>query len=97
MVEVSRIDEEGKPSRAAQWLIELEAPIDVTALLRPDDGLELQAARAQHAVALLEGGAHIRAEKQEGDFDNTATSLSVQAQAEINADSSAVERNPHPL
>ena len=102
LVEVSRIDEEGKPSRAAQWLIELEAPIDVTALLRPDDGLELQAARAQHAVALLEGGARIRAEKQEGDFDNTATSLSVQAQAEINADSSAVEEStpalkPQPL
>ena len=55
LVEVSRIDEEGRPARVAQWLIELEAPIDVTALLRPDDGLEQLEVQAHQAVALLEG------------------------------------------
>ena len=37
LVEVSRIDEEGRPTRVAQWLIELEAPVDPTALLRHDE------------------------------------------------------------
>ena len=35
LVEVPRIDEEGRPVRTTQWLIELEAPVDVAALLRP--------------------------------------------------------------
>ena len=55
LVEVSRIDDEGKAKRVSQWLIELEAPIDLTALLRPDDGLEALEARASEAVAVLEG------------------------------------------
>ena len=56
LVEVSRIDDEGRPSRVAQWLIELEAPVDVTSLLRPDDGLEALELRAGEAAAMLEGG-----------------------------------------
>jgi hypothetical protein len=56
LVEVSRIDDEGRPSRVAQWLIELEAPVDVTSLLRPDDGLEALEMRAGEAAAMLEGG-----------------------------------------
>jgi hypothetical protein len=68
LVEVSRIDDEGRPSRVAQWLIELEAPVDVTSLLRPDDGLEALEARAGEAAALLEGGrADARATGQAGD------------------------------
>lgn len=55
LVEVSRIDEEGRPTRVAQWLIELEAPIDVTSLLRPDDGLEALEMRAAEAANLLAG------------------------------------------
>jgi Recombination directionality factor-like len=55
LVEVPRIDEEGRPVRTPQWLIELEAPVDVTALLRPDEGLDSADARAAAAVTVLEG------------------------------------------
>ena len=57
LVEVSRIGDDGQPVRVQQWLIELEAPIDVTALLRPEDeseALEVQR-RASDAIATLEG------------------------------------------
>jgi Recombination directionality factor-like len=58
LVDVPRIDEEGRPVRTPQWLIELEAPVDVAALLRPDEGLdatEAREARASEAVSVLEG------------------------------------------
>lgn len=55
LVEVSRIGDDGRPTRVSQWLIELEAPVDVTALLRPDDGLEALEQRAAEATSLLEG------------------------------------------
>ncbi len=54
-MEVSRIDEEGKPSRVSQWLIELEAPVDPTALLRHDDGLDALELRAAEAANVLQG------------------------------------------
>ena len=73
LVEVSRIDEEGRPSRVAQWLIELEAPIDVTTLLRHDDGLELQETRARQAVALLEGRAQAEEQAPERDIDRSGS------------------------
>jgi hypothetical protein len=57
LVEVSRIDEERRPRCVSQWLIELEAPVDVTALLRCDDGLETIEARAAAAAAVLGDGA----------------------------------------
>jgi hypothetical protein len=55
LVEVPRIDEEGRPVRTPQWLIELEAPVDVAALLRPDEGIDITEVRAADAVAVLEG------------------------------------------
>ena len=55
LVEVPRIDEEGRAVRTSQWLIELEAPVDVAALLRPDEGLDAAEAQAAEAVTLLEG------------------------------------------
>jgi hypothetical protein len=55
LVEVSRIDDAGKAARVAQWLIELEAPIDVTALLRREDGLEALEMSAADAAAVLGG------------------------------------------
>jgi hypothetical protein len=55
LVEVPRIDEEGRAVRTPQWLIELEAPVDVAALLRPDEGLDAAEARAAAAVTVLEG------------------------------------------
>ena len=55
LVEVPRIYEEGRAVRTAQWLIELEASVDMAALLRPDEGLDTAEARAAEAVAVLEG------------------------------------------
>jgi hypothetical protein len=55
LVEVSRIDDEGRAVRVAQWLIELEAPVDVTALLRCDDDVGAMEMRADDAVQRLEG------------------------------------------
>ena len=55
LVEVPRIDEEGRPLRTPQWIIELEASVDVASLLRPDEGLEAADARAVEAVTVLEG------------------------------------------
>jgi len=55
LVDVPRIDEEGRAVRTSQWLIELEAPVDVAALLRPDEGLDATEARAAEAVTVLEG------------------------------------------
>ena len=38
------------------WALELEAPVDVAALLRPDEGLDGAEARAAEALNVLEGG-----------------------------------------
>jgi hypothetical protein len=54
LVEVPHIDEQGRPVRVKQWLIDLQAPIDVTALLRGDEDEALDEASA--AVRVLEGG-----------------------------------------
>ncbi len=62
LVDVPRIDDEGRPVRSLQWLIELEAPVDVTALLRPDEGLDVVEARATEALGVLEGGPAVRGE-----------------------------------
>ena len=83
LVEISRIDEEGRPSRVAQWLIELEAPIDVTALLRPDDGLEQLEAQAHQSVRLLEGRGTTPAEVERGQGDSSAAESASQESAEI--------------
>jgi len=55
--EVPHIDEQGRAVRVAQWLIELEAPVDVTALLRDHEDQETVIAQAQLASRVLEGEA----------------------------------------
>ena len=52
--DVAMINEEGEPRRVPQWLIELEAPVDPTRLLRID-GDEMRIAEGERAVALLAG------------------------------------------
>ena len=52
--EVPYIDEAGKAVRTAHWIIELEAPIDVTALLRTN-GDDTALANATEAARVLEG------------------------------------------
>jgi hypothetical protein len=57
LVEVAHIDTEGRPVRVKQWLIELEAPVDVTALLMPAQRELNVIENANAAVEMLEGAA----------------------------------------
>jgi hypothetical protein len=56
LMEVSRIDEDGRAVRVSQWIIELEAPVDITNLLRASqgpseaDGLIVDAAQSAHIL-----------------------------------------------
>lgn len=54
--DVAMIGEDGQPRRVAQWLIELEAPLDLTRLLAMD-GDETRLDEAKRAAALLAGRA----------------------------------------
>jgi hypothetical protein len=53
--EVPHIDETGRAVRVAHWIIELEAPIDVTALLRPNEEEETAIVNGSEAARMLEG------------------------------------------
>jgi Recombination directionality factor-like len=53
--EVPHIDEAGRAVRVAHWIIELEAPIDVTALLRANEEDETAIVNASQAARMLEG------------------------------------------
>ena len=55
LMEVARIDEQGRAVRVPQWIIDLEAPVDVTALIRhsEDDGAVI--VQGRQAVQVLEG------------------------------------------
>jgi hypothetical protein len=55
--DVAHIDEQGRAVRAPQWIIELEAPVDVTALLREREDEEAVLLQAQLATQVLEGAA----------------------------------------
>ncbi|HJV75004.1 MAG TPA: hypothetical protein VJ654_12340, partial [Noviherbaspirillum sp.] len=55
--DVPHIDETGRAVRAAHWIIELEAPIDVTTLRRADDD-DSVLANANEAAHVLEGARH---------------------------------------
>lgn len=55
LMEVTRIDENGKAVRVPEWIIDLDAPVDVTALLREREDDETAIAQAQFASQLLEG------------------------------------------
>ena len=63
--DVPHIDETGRAVRVPQWIIELEAPIDVTALLRDDEDQETAIMQASFAEQVLEGAAP-RADVGEG-------------------------------
>ena len=55
LMEVLRIDECGQAVRTPQWIIELEAPVDVAALLREHEDAETVLVHAPGAVGVLEG------------------------------------------
>jgi hypothetical protein len=52
--EIAMIGEDGEPRRVEQWLIKLEAPVDLTRLLRVDDDAA-RASQAERAVGRLTG------------------------------------------
>lgn len=54
LMEVAHIDEQGQAVRVPQWIIELEAPVDVTALLREGED-EALLAHADVATQVLAG------------------------------------------
>ncbi len=60
--DVSHLDEEGRAVRVPQWIIDLEAPVDVTALLRESDDEETAIVNAQLASQILEGTARVKEE-----------------------------------
>lgn len=55
LMEVLRIDERGQAVRTPQWIIELEAPVDVAALLREHEDVETALLQGPGAVSVLEG------------------------------------------
>jgi hypothetical protein len=54
-LEISRIDDTGKAVRQMQWLITLDAEIDIAALLDGSDRRPPALEMAEQAVSMLEG------------------------------------------
>ncbi|WP_114973467.1 hypothetical protein [Rhodoferax ferrireducens] len=55
LMEVARIDEQGRAVRVPQWIIDLEAPVDVTALIRQNEDEGAVIVQARQAAQVLEG------------------------------------------
>ncbi len=55
LMEVARIDEQGRAVRVPQWIIDLEAPVDVTALIRNNEDEGAAIVQAQRAAHVLDG------------------------------------------
>jgi hypothetical protein len=55
LTEVARIDAQGRSARVAQWIIDLQAEVDVTSLLRDSEDEEAAIVQARHAIQVLEG------------------------------------------
>ncbi|MGB4064113.1 MAG: hypothetical protein WBK19_09845 [Azonexus sp.] len=54
LMDVAHIDEQGRAVRVPQWIIDLEAPVDVTALLRDNEDIETALLQAQLATQVLQ-------------------------------------------
>jgi hypothetical protein len=52
---VPHIDEAGRAVRVKQWIVELEAPVDVSALLREEENMESMLAQADFSASVLVG------------------------------------------
>jgi hypothetical protein len=55
LMEVPHIDDHGRAVRVSQWIIDLEAPVDVTALLREAQDEDAVLLQAGDAVRVLQG------------------------------------------
>src|ERR1700674_784739 len=56
---VPHIDSEGKAGRGKHWIIEMQAPVDVSALLRGKDDEETAIVNAGRAAHVLERAGHV--------------------------------------
>lgn len=54
LMEVPHIDEHGRSVRVPQWIIELEAPVDVCSLLRQNEDIEATLVQAHQASQILQ-------------------------------------------
>ena len=84
LMEVAHIDEQGRAVRVPQWIIDLEAPVDVTALLRDNEDTETTLVQAQLATQVLQGSlAAASAESLQADAaDMQATTVADATSAE---------------
>ncbi|MBE0547688.1 MAG: hypothetical protein IH627_08545 [Rubrivivax sp.] len=55
LMEVAHIDDHGRPARVPQWIIELEAPVDVATLMREQDDQDTVLLQADVASRVLQG------------------------------------------
>lgn len=81
LMEVAHIDETGLPTRVPQWIIELEAPVDVTALLRDREDEDTAIVQAQLATQVLDGAPTWEGAGADVDADVDAVVASVIAEA----------------
>ncbi|MEP6875474.1 MAG: hypothetical protein ABI887_14030, partial [Burkholderiales bacterium] len=54
LMQVAHIDEQGRAVRVPQWIIDLEAPVDVAALLRENEDVDTAIVQAHRAAQVLE-------------------------------------------
>ncbi|MBL8304522.1 MAG: hypothetical protein JNM26_17355 [Ideonella sp.] len=55
LLEVAHIDEQARSVRVPQWIISLEAPVDVSSLLREHEDTETALMQAEFAAGVLDG------------------------------------------
>lgn len=55
LLEVAHIDDHGRPLRVPQWIIELEAPVDVATLMREQEDPDTVLLQADTAARVLQG------------------------------------------
>lgn len=63
LMDVPHIDDNGRAVRVSQWIIDLEAPVDVTALLRDNEDQQTTIVEAEISNRVLEGGAAVVVEE----------------------------------
>lgn len=98
-MDVPRIDEQGRAVRVSQWIIDMEAPVDVTALIRHNEEAGDTIGQATHAAHVL-GGTWESAEKSQGDVacaDHVAIQSSPAAELSDTSGAANGGRNPELL
>ena len=94
LLDVPHIDEQGRAVRVPQWIIDLEAPVDVTALLREGEDHETAIVNAELASQILEGTTSSTVETVDSAGSGTVTQDSINgAQAQPPAAETAASQD----